>query len=457
MTQPFVPGYGPSIPAPTPGVDVQDEGVPIPGPTQTLNFVGAGVSAAPGAPGTVDVTIPGGGGAVTGFPNALLFENPAGLAPTTDAALVAAPVDVFGRPQIWDYRLNAGNGTVWRQGQWVADGDPGNVIGEGFVSYGPAGGVQDAANGMFARVKYDRFGLRRIIGGVDIGYSFRVDTTEMYLKNDLNVQTFNVNRTTGDVVTQGGVTAASVRIGGGAGPQVLSGTGSPEGVVVADLGWIYLDDAATFNNAVWAKINGAGFDWGWVQLSQMTAPTTPGQDEYAAYSGGGDLAYASGLRFPAPSQPRFFELNKGFAFDNSVGYAVVTFDPPVAPPGAPYFGAGNGLLWKAQDAAPGSGTSGGDSGVQAGNSPDAGAIGGTAFLQPGRNPASPADDGIAEMRNAAGAARVSTGGATGGLGFQGASPIATPTVVGSRGGNAALASLLTQLANYGLIIDGTVP
>jgi hypothetical protein len=41
------------------------------------------------------------------------------------------------------------------------------------------------------------------------------------------------------------------------------------------------------------------------------------------------------------------------------------------------------------------------------------------------------------------------------LGFYGAAPIAKQTILGSRGGNAALASLLTQLASIGLYIDGT--
>jgi hypothetical protein len=36
-----------------------------------------------------------------------------------------------------------------------------------------------------------------------------------------------------------------------------------------------------------------------------------------------------------------------------------------------------------------------------------------------------------------------------------ATPPAKPTVTGSRGGNAALASLLTALASYGFITDGT--
>lgn len=40
-------------------------------------------------------------------------------------------------------------------------------------------------------------------------------------------------------------------------------------------------------------------------------------------------------------------------------------------------------------------------------------------------------------------------------GFNNTAPIAKPTVTGSRGGNAALASLLTALASYGLITDSS--
>jgi hypothetical protein len=43
----------------------------------------------------------------------------------------------------------------------------------------------------------------------------------------------------------------------------------------------------------------------------------------------------------------------------------------------------------------------------------------------------------------------------GAVGFNNVTPLAKPTITGSRGGNAALASLLTQLANYGLITDST--
>lgn len=40
-------------------------------------------------------------------------------------------------------------------------------------------------------------------------------------------------------------------------------------------------------------------------------------------------------------------------------------------------------------------------------------------------------------------------------GFNNTAPIAKPTVTGSRGANAALASLLTALANYGLVVDSS--
>lgn len=41
------------------------------------------------------------------------------------------------------------------------------------------------------------------------------------------------------------------------------------------------------------------------------------------------------------------------------------------------------------------------------------------------------------------------------IGFFGGTPVGKPTVTGSRGGNAALASLLSQLAALGLITDST--
>jgi hypothetical protein len=51
--------------------------------------------------------------------------------------------------------------------------------------------------------------------------------------------------------------------------------------------------------------------------------------------------------------------------------------------------------------------------------------------------------------------RVGTNATGTAVGFHSTAPIAKPTVTGSRGGNAALASLLTALANYGLITDSS--
>lgn len=61
---------------------------------------------------------------------------------------------------------------------------------------------------------------------------------------------------------------------------------------------------------------------------------------------------------------------------------------------------------------------------------------------------------------------LSTGGLGGGVavgttgdpvGFCGAAPIGSVTITGSRGGNVALANLLTALGNFGLITDSTTP
>jgi len=52
-------------------------------------------------------------------------------------------------------------------------------------------------------------------------------------------------------------------------------------------------------------------------------------------------------------------------------------------------------------------------------------------------------------------ARFSRSGGTQAIGFFGHATAAQQTPTGSRGGNAALASLLTALAASGLIVDGT--
>lgn len=61
--------------------------------------------------------------------------------------------------------------------------------------------------------------------------------------------------------------------------------------------------------------------------------------------------------------------------------------------------------------------------------------------------------GGVDLRDGAGASKVRVN--TTGLGFFGTTPAAKPTVSGSRGGNAALASLITALAALGLVTDST--
>lgn len=61
--------------------------------------------------------------------------------------------------------------------------------------------------------------------------------------------------------------------------------------------------------------------------------------------------------------------------------------------------------------------------------------------------------GLSGLQDSAGTTRIAVN--TTGIGFFNTAPIAKPAASGSRGGNAALASLLTQLAALGLITDST--
>lgn len=153
------------------------------------------------------------GATVMGPPNAIAYYDALGNI-TGDALLTAVPPDPFGRPQIRDIRiLGVGQGAVWRNGAWQVDGDATDVIGEGYVTYGPAeNGLQNGSNGAFGRVKYNRFGIRYIIGGVDIGYAWRVDPTHEFFTDDAGAMTAEIVRATG----QGRF--VTVRIGAFAGP-----------------------------------------------------------------------------------------------------------------------------------------------------------------------------------------------------------------------------------------------
>ena len=72
----------------------------------------------------------------------------------------------------------------------------------------------------------------------------------------------SVNRSTGKT-TLGAVGATAGLELGASGPRIMSGTGSPEGVVSAPVGSTYIDTAATTGAIKWAKASGTG-NTGWV-------------------------------------------------------------------------------------------------------------------------------------------------------------------------------------------------
>lgn len=72
---------------------------------------------------------------------------------------------------------------------------------------------------------------------------------------------------TGGTLT-GSLTVPSLNIGSG-GPQILSGTGSPESVVTAPIGSIWFQTDSTVGITHWRKATGAG-DTGWVVMSGDT-------------------------------------------------------------------------------------------------------------------------------------------------------------------------------------------
>jgi len=140
------------------------------------------------------------------------FTNPLG-----DIQL--GTLDAFSRYQIWNKGLNS----VIRAGSWQADGDATNMTSEGVVVYGNSltGLPLSAADGGFARIKPDRFGLLSIDTSLPAysspiapfgEYYFRTDKTSMYLRNDLGVKTFEVNRASGSITTS--MTAGAVMANG---------------------------------------------------------------------------------------------------------------------------------------------------------------------------------------------------------------------------------------------------
>jgi len=120
----------------------------------------------------------GGGGGATGPANAVAYYDGSGNN-SGNPELTANQYDAYGRPQIHDYRLGvpSGRGAVYRLGAWGPDGDPEDVISEGFVTYGANAlgiGPSETLGGGFGFYEPNGFGELNIIPGVDGGGTFYI-------------------------------------------------------------------------------------------------------------------------------------------------------------------------------------------------------------------------------------------------------------------------------------------
>jgi len=120
--------------------------------------------------------INGGGGGVTGDQNAMVFIDPAGTAAITSPAFLGGRMDAYQRPCVRDFRFNpaSGRGAVNKLGAWSMDGDPENVISEGYVTYGGncLGNGPNAIEGGYGFYTPNSFGVMSIIPGVNGGSLF---------------------------------------------------------------------------------------------------------------------------------------------------------------------------------------------------------------------------------------------------------------------------------------------
>lgn len=223
--------------------------------------------------------------------NAAAYWDAAGTTLTTDAGLLFGGLDPYSRPQIRDIRQGTGGAAnaVWRQGAWQVDGDAQNIEGDGVVVYGrdPTTGLHNGSNGAFARVKSDRFAIRLITGGVDVGYGWRADLTEMYFKDNAGALSFQVVRSSGMGWFR------ELRITSASGPRVLSGAGDPEGVVVGSPGDLYLNTSGGTGTSVYTKESGVGTNTGWTVVGGTTVPLrlTTAQRIALGYPPDGTLVY----------------------------------------------------------------------------------------------------------------------------------------------------------------------
>ena len=201
----------------------------------------------------------GGGGGVTGDPNSIVYENTTGTAGVTDPNLTAGIYDPFGRPCIRDKRIGvpSGRGTIWRQGSWPQDGDPGpGVKSEGFVSIGAnANGYgPDSSDGAYFFCTPASFGICQIInrpapvngGNIYYACGFEDGSPDapfgignVFQMNDDTAPTprttFQIDRSTGNVALTGNI----VQKDPGQEIQVKEGANAMQGIVTLDAAGLF--------------------------------------------------------------------------------------------------------------------------------------------------------------------------------------------------------------------------
>jgi hypothetical protein len=217
-----------------------------------------------------------GGGGATGIPLAAAYFDATG-ALSADLNYLADRLDAYQRPAVRDYRTGpGGRGAVSKLGAWTVDGDPQNVVSEGFVTYGAnalGNGPSDALGGGFGFYEPNGFGLLNIIPGVDGGNTFYICGFEdgsvnapfgldgFIVNDNLAVPIAQIKRSDG---TSHFREVDLYAPEGGAGARWRNGNGDPNGVVVGSVGdlWSRLDGGA--GTALYVKESGAGTNTGWV-------------------------------------------------------------------------------------------------------------------------------------------------------------------------------------------------
>lgn len=185
--------------------------------------------------------------------------------------------DPFSRNALWAYDTDQ----VILLGSWQSDGLPTNSKSEGIIVYGDeplTSTAIGAADGAYARVKPDRFGLFSVASGLPAyaggQYFYRVDAAGLYLRDNAGAKTFEITRSSGQIDTV---------LGAGVVHSDASGILSSSPIVNADM-------ANMANNTIKGNDSGgaaAPQDLTGTEVTALLDTFTAGLKGLAPASGGG--------------------------------------------------------------------------------------------------------------------------------------------------------------------------